>query len=173
MMHRILLLVLLACALPARAVTYAEWMAGYPSLTGAAALATADPDSDGLTNLLEFAMAGGDPIVGNSASLVPVFLMQVRNTDGSYAEPTSGRVSIADMSAAASVHGVLKYQKRAGVVGLRYIPQTNQKNLNDWGWGDSAVTEWVDAGYTYARTISDMRVWNGTVFMRLKVEVAP
>jgi hypothetical protein len=153
----------------ASALTYSEWIAGYPSLTGASALATADPDGDGIPNLMEFALDGLDPTFGNTQPTV--FMRQVRNTDGTYATPTTGRILSSDLSSAASVHGVLKYKKRAGVTGLLYIPQTNQKNLNDWGWGDSAITEWTDSGYTYARTISDMKVWDGRGFMRLKVEV--
>ncbi|MEI8387953.1 MAG: hypothetical protein WCG76_10155, partial [Verrucomicrobiota bacterium] len=37
---------------------YATWLASYPSLTGNATLGTADPDSDGFNNSMEFAFDG-------------------------------------------------------------------------------------------------------------------
>jgi len=42
-----------------------RWLAGFPSLTGPAALETADPDNDGLTNLAELAL-GTSPLDPNS-----------------------------------------------------------------------------------------------------------
>ena len=166
------LLLLLATAPAAHALTYAEWIAGYTSLTGNATLATADPDGDGIKNLMEFALAGGDPTVPSDPGILPKLFCQTRNPDGSYNDlvlkPTTDEVD-----AAASLHGVLRYQPREGVTGIRFIPMTNQKNLNDWGWGPSAFYEWTDAGYSYARGLSDMKVWQWRIFLRLRVEVIP
>ena len=51
---------------------YPRWIAGFPSLTGPAALETADQDHDGLTNLAELAL-GTSPILPNSSSvLIPL-----------------------------------------------------------------------------------------------------
>jgi hypothetical protein len=44
---------------------YQTWLAGYPSLTGAQALRTADPDGDGLPNLVELAL-GINPTLANA-----------------------------------------------------------------------------------------------------------
>jgi len=47
---------------------YANWLANYPSLAGADALGTADPDGDGFSNNLEYAF-DGNPTVGTPALL--------------------------------------------------------------------------------------------------------
>ena len=60
--------------------TFAAWLAGYPALTGANALATADPDFDGLNNLLEYAL-GSSPISAASANLPVVGKETVAGTD--------------------------------------------------------------------------------------------
>lgn len=160
-----LLSVLLACH--CRAATYTEWIAGYPSLTGNATLESADPDSDGIPNLLEYALDGCDPTTITPWTNLPKLYLQTRNTDGSYNTPSTGRVV---QPSGGTVHLVLRYKKRAGTTGLRYVAQTNNKTLQDWGWGDSAVTEWTDGdGYTWARTISDFSLWHAA-FMRLRVE---
>ena len=38
-------------------ITFAQWMSGYPSLTGLNAQLTANPDGDAFNNLLEYALA--------------------------------------------------------------------------------------------------------------------
>ncbi len=166
-------LVLLISAPSAPALTYAEWIAGYPSLTGDAALATADPDGDGIQNLLEFALAAGDPTVPSSPEILPKLYQQTRNTDGTY-NPPAAKLTAAERAAAATIHGVLRYQPREGVTGIRYIPMTNQVNLQDWGWGPSAFApEWSDGGYTLARAHTDIAVWKTRAFLRLRVEIIP
>lgn len=165
-------LVLLLSAPSARALTYAEWIAGYPALTGSSAMETADPDGDGFNNLLEFALSGGDPTVPNGPAMATKLYLQTRNADGSYNAPAL-KISNAERAAAASIHGVIRYQPREGVAGIRFVPMTNQENLKDWGWGPSAFIEWTDSGYSYARSIADMRVWKGRSFLRIKVEAIP
>lgn len=56
----------LAYIASADAVTFEDWIATY-SLTGDDAAYDADPDFDRLPNLLEYAFAGLDPTVINSA----------------------------------------------------------------------------------------------------------
>ena len=161
---------ILSC--PVQAITYADWIATFPSLTGGDTAATADPDGDGITNLMEYALDGLSPTAGNSPGLLTAAFRQIRNADGSYNTPTNNMTD-GQRAAAASIHIVLRYRKRAGTEGIRYIPQTNQKDISHWGWGASAIVEWTDGDYTWARTISNMEVWDGRAFMRLKVEVIP
>jgi autotransporter-associated beta strand protein len=56
-------------ALQVGEIGYVPWIAGFPTLTGNDALPTADPDGDGVVNLLEFVL-GGSPIVSD-ASILP------------------------------------------------------------------------------------------------------
>jgi autotransporter-associated beta strand protein len=58
-----------AGALQVGEIGYVPWIAGFPTLTGDAALPTADPDNDGVANLLEFVL-GGTPTMSD-ASILP------------------------------------------------------------------------------------------------------
>ncbi len=44
---------------------FANWMSQFTALSAADRLANADPDSDGIPNLLEYAIDGQDPTVSN------------------------------------------------------------------------------------------------------------
>ena len=60
--------------------SFSTWLAGYPSLIGPDALATANPDGDALNNLLEYAL-GGDPTSAASAPLPVVGTENIAGTD--------------------------------------------------------------------------------------------
>ncbi len=170
-MRRLFTALLLAlCIAPARALSYSEWIADFPSLSGEAAAPSADPDGDGMANLLEFALDGLDPTVMNSRAGVTVCYQQTRNEDGTYNTPALA-LTKAQRTAAASLHAVLRWKPRAGIEGVVFVPQTSQEDLQRWGWGDSAVTEWDSDGYRWARADSDALVWKDRAFMRLKVEL--
>ena len=53
---------------PPAGTAYDTWLSNYPSLTGADALPTADPDHDGIANLLEFVL-DGNPTLSDTAKL--------------------------------------------------------------------------------------------------------
>ena len=166
-MRRLVTVILLAlCIAPARALSYSEWIATFPSLTGDASAAGADPDGDGIANLIEYALDGMDPTSVNTGA-TDVFL-QVRAEDGSYEEPAQA-VTPAERAAAASLHVVVRWKPRAGTEGVAVVPQTSQKDLQHWGWGDSAIVEWDSGGYRWARAKSDAKVWAERAFIRLKV----
>lgn len=65
-----LCLTILLLPVMAAAITFEGWMASH-GLSGAAATTSADPDHDGLPNLLEYALAGGDPVIPNDSSIYP------------------------------------------------------------------------------------------------------
>ena len=58
-------------ALQVGEIGFVPWIAGFPTLTGNDALPTADPDGDGVANLLEFVL-GGIPNVSDSSVLPTV-----------------------------------------------------------------------------------------------------
>lgn len=55
-------------AQPPAGTAYDTWMAGFPSLSGNDALSTADPDHDGITNLVEFVL-DGNPTTSDTSKL--------------------------------------------------------------------------------------------------------
>jgi autotransporter-associated beta strand protein len=86
----------------ASAGNYANWLTNYPSLTGTNALASADPDGDGLSNEVEFSF-GGNPTVGTPA------LMTARGT---------------------GTNAVVNWVERTN--GVVYEVQTNGTLTNSW-----------------------------------------
>lgn len=170
---RLIALIFALALLPLRAAPYDDWIAGFPSLSGEAASPTADPDADGQPNLMEYALDGFDPTASDNPSArlsLPRPYYVLRAADGSYGSPVTSYTP-AQAAAATSIHMVIRYKPRAGVEGLRFIPMTNQGNLNHWGFGDSAIIEWDADGYRWARSIINMKEWKYRAFMRLRVEV--
>ncbi len=55
-------------AQPPAGTAYDTWIAGFPTLTGNDALSTADPDHDGMTNLMEFVL-DGNPTLSDTSKL--------------------------------------------------------------------------------------------------------
>ena len=151
------------------ALSYADWIATFPSITGEAAAPSADPDGDGLANLLEYALADLDPTAKNPPGVTDPFIV-LRAADGTYAAPAQS-ASQAERDASASMHIALRYKPRAGIEGVVFVPMTNQRDLNHWGWGDSAIAEWEADGYRWARALSDCKKWAERAFMRLRVEM--
>ena len=131
---------------------FGTWMAGYPSLTGANALAGADPDHDGITNLQEYVL-GGDPTVSSQA-ILPVSVLGPDNLVFTY---TRSHDSIADTK--------------------QYVQWTNDFAI----WNDIAIpatsadpVEIIPGtnSDTVNVTISRTNAVNGVIFARLKVTAA-
>ena len=143
------------------------WIANYP-LAGADAARSADPDGDGLSNILEFALAGCDPTANNSPASTasyPLLLWQSRGADGVYSAPQATRPT----GTPEGIHILLRYIPRAGVTRHRIVPQVNTQTLTEWHWGPTAIHQWDEGGYRYARANSNCKHFPSR-WMRLAVE---
>ena len=123
---------------------YAAWLASYPALTGSEALANADPDGDGIANLLEYAL-GGHPQQASSAP---------RPTAG-----TSGnRLTLTFTPASTS--------------GLRYLIEASP-DLSNWT-EQVDVTALLSIGqaHTYIDSV-DLAPANPRRFLRLRIQQSP
>ena len=157
--------------------TYAGWIAGY-SLTGSDALTTADPDADGMVNLMEYALAGHNPTVPDvplSGDPVQGWVLETsEGVFGSLVLPPTPPT----FSASIPLHSGLRWTPRADTVGLTFIPQVC-RDMGTWAWGDCAfytvtTTAGVSLAITRTNNYPHFRSGYGAklprVFLRLKVE---
>jgi len=152
----------LACVASCRGATYAEWVASY-GLSGDAAGMTADPDGDGMPNLMEYAFDGLSPVASNTSPTV--IYVQYQLADNSWTALGGGQGA---PPVGAKCYTVIRFKKRTAAVMLSYVPQAS-RDLNIWAWGSSAIEEWTDElGYTYARATGSADV-ERKAFMRVKV----
>lgn len=133
----VLLLCILANAPTLRAVTFEAWVAGY-SLSGASALADADPDFDRLSNLVEYALAGLNPTEPDSTSI----------TSWGFAPALQGAFAEAETAPPAGAplawHHALVYQLRAGIEGVSVYPQLSHECPATGSGGD--MLYWLGSG---------------------------
>lgn len=139
----LLLAALLAILPPASwAITYADWIAGY-SLTGAAALGTADPDGDGLPNLLEYALADciPDNPSGNSVdqARLPKMVFGQRTGNG-LPSINPGNITYTGLTPppTGTFHIGLRYRPRTGTEQLLVEAQYSRDLLSGWFSGRGA-----------------------------------
>lgn len=120
------------------AVTFESWIAGY-GLSGADALADADPDRDRLTNLVEYALYGLNPTTPDS-SAVTSWGFAPAAQDGSYGEaeatPPSG--------APRAWHHAMTYRLRANIEDVSVYPQISHE-CPATGTGGS-MAYWLGSG---------------------------
>jgi hypothetical protein len=169
----LLLLAALALTIPsARAITFADWIASY-GLTGPSAEATADPDADGLPNLLEYALAGLVPNVANnsatSASL-PVYGFARRTGDAlgawEWVEANQRGTGLGGIW-----HAGIRYIPRPGIVGIRFKTEITT-DINGWFSGRSATMQEVIGGTTIQSiTLRTGNTERNRWFARLRVTV--
>lgn len=132
------LILLTLCLASARAVTFEAWVASY-GLTGDSAQESADPDRDGLSNLVEYALHGLVPTTVNNPTITK-YGYAPANSDGSYGEAEA----LPPVGAPRSWHHALVYQPRADAEGLSIIPQLNH-DCPATGTGGN-LQYWLGAG---------------------------
>lgn len=114
---KLLLLLLLAVSVSAKAVTYETWIATY-GLSGANALETADPDKDDKINLIEYALDGMNPTTAQGA-VNTIWGFAPANSDGSFGVAEA----VKPEGSPRAWHHALIYKLRAGIEGLSVFPQ--------------------------------------------------
>lgn len=151
------------------AITYADWIASY-SLSGADALETADPDNDGLPNLIEYALAGFNPtsndVSANAANYTQIgFCSRVGNNLNSYGPWQATKPSTG------TVHAALRFKPRADATGIRYLVGIghDKSGLYMWYSGRSAVYDQALTG-GYWQAVCMMPATRLTrIFMKLSI----
>jgi len=115
--HVLILTAYVLLSSPLYAVTFESWIAGY-GLSGADALADADPDNDRLTNLVEYALYGLNPTTPDS-SAVTSYGFAPAAQDGSYGDAEQQP----PVSAPLSWHHAMVYRLRANIEDVSVYPQ--------------------------------------------------
>lgn len=146
----VILLSLHALAGAATALTFEAWVASY-SLTGGDAAESADPDNDGLPNLIEYALHGGVPNVTGPVSIKPTFGWVLATSTG-YSLPFTG---VPD-GAPIGTHLALSYKLRSGIEDVSAAAEISMPcpasnvdgSLERWVGGQSiiSVRDGVDGG---------------------------
>jgi hypothetical protein len=165
----------------AQAVTYSNWLAGYPSVTNVAL--DGDQDRDGISNLTEFAMAGCDPTQVDSASALPRMVWGTR--------ATNTVLPWNDPSVIVVTNTVTPPITSFFYLGLAYTPRTDAEGIRlrpQYAWWGSNLEAWLDGRSAFLAPLAngtngEVITWMHGMFrpaappskswMRILVEVMP
>lgn len=170
MKKAILSLLAAAAVLPAHATSYSTWIAAY-GLSGGDAAATADPDHDGVPNLMEYALDGLSPVVADANRPSMPRLCFMRRTGvgigawefASYTTPPTNGYN-------GRWHTALRFVPRSGVEGIRYMPQVSDMGtLRRWFDGRSAIRSEAYPGNVVLSVCLVQGQRHKRMFMRLRV----
>lgn len=163
-MKHVLFAFVIFTSLPAQAVSYAAWVASY-SLTGNDALETADPDHDGMPNLMEYALADGVPNAFGPLSIKPVFGFCMPLADGSFSLPSQTKPDGSPLG----YHNCLTYKLREGIEDVIVMPQFSQPYPASNA--DGSLVRWLD-GQSMVRIVesSDDKLQAVSLFRADQVE---
>jgi hypothetical protein len=150
------------------AITYADWIASY-GLSGASALETADPDSDGIVNLMEYALDTGSPIVSSSGNgALPILGFANRTGDllGQWGFSSNHRTVPAGV-----FHYAIQWRPRPGAEGVRYLPELCRELAAPQFWfsGRSAILNQSLPGNIIQSTCLMQSQGFNRAFMRLRI----
>lgn len=156
---RYFVLLLMMLWLPAQAVTLDAWIASY-GLTGGNAADDADPDKDGMPNIIEYALHGGVPNVAGPWDILPVFGWSMMLADGTFSESQTAAINGAPIG----VHMALKYKLRSGIEGVKVEPLLSipcpASNVNQslfHYFGGQSMTRVMTASSSYTQAVCLMR----------------
>lgn len=135
-MKTLLLLSLLICPL-CHALTYEAWIASH-GLTGPSAAHEADPDKDGITNLVEFALASGHPTTPGPWDNAPRLGFATRLPDGGMSEATS----VQEPGNPYGSHLCLTFTPRPEIEDVALLPEVSMKQSNVMSLSESSLKVW-------------------------------
>lgn len=173
------LLALMGLVAPCGAVTYSNWIAGY---TVGDDSPWADPDGDGLANIVEYALEGFDPSMSDAVpALLPEMVYGTRATNSTIPWKDASVIVFTNAPVPPLTqywHLGVRYTPRADTEGIRIRPQ--------FAWWGSNLEAWLDGPACFLPPVAeggDVIAWMlgmfrpqglpGRSFVRLKVEGAP
>lgn len=134
MKHIVSILIFLALAASAPALTFEAWIATFPTIADASP--EADPDGDGVENLLEYALAGMDPTTLDQQWRLPeqVFGLRAANTALPLEDLSVIVFDGQNVPKEGSYYVGLRYKPRAGTEGIMWLPEYSWWTMNLDAW---------------------------------------
>jgi hypothetical protein len=180
MIRRAAIALMLLAALPAQAESFTNWLASYGITNTNPAH---DSDLDGISNLMEYALADLDPTVVNGSSDLPTMVYGVR--------ATNTIIPFRDLSVITATNTHNPPSQGFWYLGLRYKPRPDTEGIRwrpQYSWWAANFGYWLDGRAVFFPPVADgtnghvIRWMSGmfrasappdAAWLRLKVEVHP